>query len=719
MKHTIYSLLVIMIISLSSFAQVQDPSTEPNYRKRIIMADEFLQKGDFINAAVFYSSVFNEKPKRLDIAEKAGDAFYVVQDYANAAKMYKALKYDRGGYPKAPYLYALSLKQLADYQNAMVEFKDFIKKYKEADAKDMQRKATLELQGCELAVAFANSDRSVDVLIENLGNVINSEADDFAPIPIIENLMYFSSLRNGKAQIYRSEKGITDWENPQSPPFFKGMERPHFGEGTFTPDRKTFYFTQCGSDASELIDCELYMMQRINNKWTEPIRLPDYINESGATSRMPFVTQIEDKDVLYFVSDRTGGVGGLDIWYVVVEGSQTNINFSAPINAGIEINTPDDEVSPFYDSDEGVMYFSSNGYPGFGRLDVFRSVGGFNNWQKPENIGPPINSGADDNYYILDKNKRYGYFVSNRLVGTGKEHTSDDDIFYFQIMTEAIAGAIRGNIEEFGNNFNLLDQVEVRLLTVDANGFESLVETKIFDNGVYYFRISPKQKYKIEASKKGYEMTFFEFETGSFAGDFEYTQDISLKRKDGVVSNNSTQIVETEPTAVPPIKPNMSDIPPTKPENSVNNNDEGEKIIRFDELTEVEKKEKLFFIGRTPFVKRNGELYAVEGMNENTATPDSNTATSDKYYRIQLVAVSTFKPYKFESAKEIDKVEVEKSDNSNIKRVMLGTFQVLDDARVALEEVIAKTPYKNAFIVEYVDGERLEDSKIRLDYFED
>ena len=103
MKHIIYSLLVILI-SLTSFAQVQDPSTEPNYRKRIISADEFLQKGDYVNAAIFYSSVSKEKPKRLDIAEKAGDAFFAIQDYANAALMYKAIKHDRGSYPKAQFL---------------------------------------------------------------------------------------------------------------------------------------------------------------------------------------------------------------------------------------------------------------------------------------------------------------------------------------------------------------------------------------------------------------------------------------------------------------------------------------------------------------------------------------------------------------------------------------------------------------------------------------
>ena len=716
MKHIIYSLLVILI-SLTSFAQVQDPSTEPNYRKRIISADEFLQKGDYVNAAIFYSSVFKEKPKRLDIAEKAGDAFFAIQDYANAALMYKALKDDKGSYPKAQFLYALSLKQLGEYQKAILEFKDFSEKYKEADAKAIQRKVDIEMKGCELAIDITDTNLPSNIIVDNLGNMLNSEKDDFAPIPIIENLVYFSSMRTGNGQIYRSEKDRNNWGEPQILPFFQGMERPHFIDGSFTADRKTLYFTQCGSDASGLMDCELYMMQRINNEWSAPIRLPDYINESGATSCMPFVTQIDDREVLYFVSDRVGGAGGLDIWYVVVEGSPTNFNFSAPINAGIEINTPDDEVSPFYDVDEGMMYFSSNGYPGFGGLDVFRAIGGFNNWQKPENLGTPINSGADDKYYVLEKNKKYGYFVSNRTEGTTKQYTTDDDIFYFQITKEEVAGAIRGNIEEFGNSFNVLEGVEVKLLAIGESGLESIIKSKVFDNGVYYFRIYPQKKYKIEASKEGYEPIFFEFETGTFSGDFEFTQDITLKRTDGVVVNNPVNTNKVE-TATPPMKPNLTNIPPTKTEGS-NNGEEEKKIIHFDALTETEKEEKIFFIGRTPHLRRDGELFVVEGMKDKTETPPTESGKADTYYRIQLIAVSTFKPYKFESVKKIGKVEVESSDDSKVKRVMLGTYQSLEEAKEKLEEVIDKSLYQNAYIVKYVDDERVEDSKIRLDSFED
>ena len=716
MKHIIYSLLVILI-SLTSFAQVQDPSTEPNYRKRIISADEFLQKGDYVNAAIFYSSVFKEKPKRLDIAEKAGDAFFAIQDYANAALMYKAIKYDRGSYPKAQFLYALSLKQLGEYQKAILEFKDFSEKYKEADAKEIQRKVDIEVKGCELAIDITDTNHPSNIVVESLGNTLNSEKDDFAPIPIIDNLVYFSSMRTGNGQIYRSEKDRNNWGEPQILPFFQGVERPHFIDGSFTADRKTLYFSQCGSNASGRMDCELYMMQRINNEWSAPIRLPDYINESGATSCMPFITQIDDREVLYFVSDKVGGAGGLDIWYVVVEGSRTNFNFSAPINAGVEINTPDDEVSPFYDVDEGMMYFSSNGYPGFGGLDVFRAIGGFNNWQKPENLGTPINSGADDKYYVLEKNKKYGYFVSNRIEGTTKQYTTDDDIFYFQITKEEVAGAIRGNIEEFGNSFNVLEGVEVKLLVIGENELESTVKSKVFDNGVYYFRIYPKKKYKIEASKEGYETVFFEFETGTFSGDFEFTQDITLKRTDGVVVNNPVNTNKVQ-TATPPMKPNLTNIPPTKTEGA-NNGEEEKKIIHFDALTEAEQEEKIFFIGRTPHIRRDGELFVVEGMKENTETPPTESSKADTYYRIQLIAVSTFKPYKFESVKKIGKVEVESSDNSKVKRVMLGTYQSLEEAKEKLEEVIDKTLYQNAYIVKYVDNERVEDSKIRLDSFED
>lgn len=764
-----------------------------SYRKKITMADEFMQKGDFGSAAAFYLSAYEEKPKKIEIAEKAGKAFVKIRDYKNAAAMYKVLKDDTKAYPKAQYYYALSVKQSGDYKNAITEFESFINNYRAEDFNEMNDKVANEVNGCELAIQMMNSDRKPDVEIEYLSRMVNSDEQEFAPIPFVENLLYFSSMRDGTAQIFRSERGGKGWDRPEKPQIFGSMERPHFGHGAFTPDRRAFYFTQCDMNLAGEFSCDIYIMQRMNNKWAKPVRLPDYINEENTTSTMPFVTVVDDKEILYFVSDREGGMGGTDIWYVTKEGSSTDFNFSLPVNAGMGINTTGNEVSPFYDKTAGIMYFSSDGHPGFGGLDVFRSNGSLTTWDKPQNLGKPTNSSADDKYYVknyvLGSNKEYGYFISNRLEGTEKEYTDNDDIFYFEVNEVEVI--IRGSITEFGNESKLLDNVTVDLIIIEETGDENRLATKVFNDGEYYFKLSPNREYKIEATKDGYETTSFELETNAFTGDSEFTQDLALEKVELVavlqpevqpevqpeikpvdtppggnreepVTEPVTEPVRNEPPVKPPLPPVVNTDPVEQPEeqpeqpeitvvdNDARYNEEGVKLISFSNLTKEEKRDRVFFVDDVPYIRRNGELFAIEGlMEENVAQntpqtppgrkptkvitepepiggngeflpPETVEVETGEYYKIQLVAVTTYKPYKFESLKSLGAIQLESTTNSygdEIQRVMLTPFQTLDEAKATLGRIVENPRFERAYIVKYVDGQRVKHSKIRLASF--
>ncbi|MFK7951000.1 MAG: hypothetical protein AB8G11_25700 [Saprospiraceae bacterium] len=791
MKHILFSLLLVMV-SLTTFAQVQKPSSDMSYRKKITMADEFMQKGDYGSAAAFYLSAFEEKPKKIEIAEKAGNAFVKIRDYKNAASMFKVLKEDSKTYPKAPYHYSLAIKQSGDYKNAMIELEAFINNYRAEDFNEMNDNVANAIKGCELAIQTMSSNKKPDIEIEYLSRMVNSDANEFAPIPFVENLLYFSSMRDGTAQIFRSERGGSGWDKPEKPQIFGSMERPHFGHGAFTPDRRAFYFTQCDMNMAGEFSCDIYIMQRMNNKWAKPIRLPDYINEENTTSTMPFVTVIDDKEILYFVSDREGGMGGTDIWYVTKEGSSTDFNFSLPINAGMGINTTGNEISPFYDKRSETMYFSSDGHPGFGGLDVFRSNGGLNTWDKPTNLGKPTNSGADDKYYVLgsSKNKEYGYFISNRLEGTEKEYTDNDDIFYFEMKEVEVV--IRGSIAELGNENKLLDNVTVDLIIIEETGDENRLATKVFNDGEYYFKLSPNREYKIEATKDGYETTFFELETNAFTGNSEFVQDLTLEKVEvvAVIETPPTKPKEIPATDEPPTKPNLSEIagstdfventeekpqkpeiipatpeqPEMKPEvvtevmpevaepqidSDIRYNADGEKLISFEELTKEEKRDRVFFVDDMPYIRRNGELFAVEGLVEDNVATTNNPQTppgrpttvitepkpikddgllpegtleieTGEYYKIQLVAVTTYKPYKYESLNNLGAIQLESTVNSSgseIQRVMLTPFQTLDEAKTTLSRIVENPRFQRAFIVKYVDGQRVKHSKIRLSSF--
>lgn len=777
MKHHILFSFLLMMISLSAFAQVQKPSSDMSYRKKVTMADEFMEKGDFGSAAVFYLSAFEEKPKKIDIAAKAGDAFTKIRDYANAAAMYKLLKNDTKDYPKAQYHYALALKQSGNYKEALSELETFINTYRAKDFNDMNDKVANEISGCKLAISMNNQS---DINVEYLSRMINSDDQEFAPIPFVKNLLYFSSMRDGTAKIFRAERSGSGWDRPEKPEIFGSMERPHFGHGTFTPDRRAFYFTQCDRNIEGEFTCDIFIMQRMNNnKWGKPIRLPDYINKENTTSTMPFVTFVGNKEVLYFVSDREGGSGGMDIWYVTKEGTGYDFNFSLPINAGEGINTAGDEITPFYDVSDGVMYFSSNGHPGFGGFDIFQSKGILQVWEKPVNLGKPANSGADDKYYVLGGTKEYGYFISNRLEGTSKEYTDNDDIFYFEV--KEIEVVIKGSITEAGNDSKLLDNVTVDLIVIEETGETNRLTTQVFNDGEYYFKLSPNREYKVEASKDGYETTFFEFETDAFSDNSEFTQDLALEKIELIVEAQP----EIQPEVLPPginhekpddnssvlgsetagineeisgseILPNEENgtvlpqgIEEQESQSFVENNKEENKFIHFEELT-VEEKRDIFYVNDLPYINRNGERLEVDGLIEEVIPnpilpeiepvkeiePDREPPVkfekeesevafipeelTGEYYKIQLVAVSTYKPYKYESLNSLGAIQLEETMNSNgeeIQRVMLSSFQTLDEAKIALERIVENPRFKRAYIVKYVDGQRVKYSKIRLASF--
>jgi tetratricopeptide (TPR) repeat protein len=837
--------MLLLLFSFSAFSQIQKPSSDMNYRKKISMADEFFQKGDFGSAAAFYQSAFEEKTSKTEIAYKAGEAFAKIRDYKNAASMYQAIKEETKDYPKGKFQYALALKQSGDYKTAMTEFDAFINAYKGEDFNAINDRVSNEINGCQLAIRSANEGKEPDIEIEHLSRMVNSDKNEFAPIPFVENLLYFSSMRDGMSQIFRSERGGGGWDRPEKPQIFGSMEKPHFGHGAFTPDRKAFYFTQCEMNLQGEFRCDLYVMQRKNNKWLKPVRLPDYINEANTTSTQPFVTVIDNKEILYYVSDKDGGIGGLDIWYVMKDSDTEDFNFSLPANAGVGINTTGDDVTPFYDKTAEVLYFSSTGHPGFGGLDVFRSNGHLDKWDKPVNLGRPTNSGSDDHYYVLDSKKEYGYFISNRLEGTSKEYSDNDDIFFFE--KKEVEVVIKGAIAENGNPSKLLDNVTVELIEINGTGSENSLVTKIFNDGEYYFKLSPNRKYKIEATKDGYETTFFELETNNFNNNSEFTQDLELEKVKIVANvqpptkpkvetvgteNISTNrppptkpkvdetyteeqpiastkpqnqpptkpkvdetyteeqpIASTKPQNQPPIKPKVDETyteeqpiastkpqnqlpikpkvdetyteeqstastkpqnqPPTKPErtetkppvaeNPVTNSDEeGLKVLSFDDLSYTEKQiGGVFWVDGKSYIRRNGELYAVVGIAESTATAnkfttkpvdntevDFGTTASEpetgEFYKIQLVAVSEYKPYKYNEVKYLGAIQLETTvdDNGNeVNRVMLTPFQSLDEAKSALQRIVNNSSFERAYIVKYVDGTRVQNSKIRLSSF--
>ncbi|MBQ0016352.1 MAG: PD40 domain-containing protein [Bacteroidales bacterium] len=198
-------------------------------------------------------------------------------------------------------------------------------------------------------------------------------------------------------------------------PVRRGLNKQskHVGNTAYDPRSHTLYYTECEPIAEGSPLCALYKAQYNDDRWLHAQRLPKNVNMEGYTATHPAVSYLDDGTLLlYFVSNRPGGEGGLDLWYTIIDAKG---NPSNPVNLGRNINSPYDEVTPFYDSHRQLLYFSSNRPGGMGGFDVYVSFGNRNRYSKPNPMVEPLNSPYNDIYYMAtDSTFQRGYISSNR-----------------------------------------------------------------------------------------------------------------------------------------------------------------------------------------------------------------------------------------------------------------------------------------------------------------
>lgn len=535
MKRAILRTIFFILCLSGSIAQLSGQAIEPNqndsWKKRLKAGDKLRSEGDFSSAALHYLSVLVEKPKKKAVAFKAGETAFKARRYQDVVMALENIKDETKKYPKARFYYAMGLKGIGNYQDAATEFDAFSDAYRGEDYQEMSDWATREMQGCTLA---QETEPSENIKISYLTKMVNSPRKEFAPIPFGTDILYYSSDNKIATKIYRTERLDRTWKEPLEPAIFGAMEKEHFCGGSFTPNKMRFYFSQC-----DIIDgeyrCEIYVMQRGPGSWSKPQKLPDYINSEGYTAMDPYVTVENGKEIIYFTSDREGSYGGKDIWYATKNYNTDDLNFDIPVNLGESINTPQDEISPFFVGSTRTLYFSSNGHPNLGGFDVFKAKGALNNWAQPEHLEAPINSSSDDAYLVLREDLNSGFVSSNRTFGGEKTNTDDDDLFLFSIEEEEVV--LEGKIHEDGNSAKLIQNVMVSIFEV-ISGKEYALNSNITPDGYYQFVIQPGKEYQIKTEKRGYETGSFDINTTDYEGQNSINIDLAMESQN-IASNNS------------------------------------------------------------------------------------------------------------------------------------------------------------------------------------
>ncbi|MBO4655897.1 MAG: PD40 domain-containing protein [Bacteroidales bacterium] len=278
--------------------------------------------------------------------------------------------------------------------------------------------------------------------IVRLPERINSPFSEYNPLLLSDSLFFFSSMRSEvdddnelffdthwSSKIYQADYKDDSYQNIHALSSVINKGKYYHPNFCFNKAQDYMVFSRCYRTVNEELVCDLYESHKQKGKWEKAKMLGSEINGKNFSSTQPFLAELEDYAVLYFVSNRPNGQGDMDIWFSIYK----NGKYEVPINAGNSINTAGNEVTPFYEVSSNTLYFSSDEWPGIGGYDIFSSQGGLCSWTMPKNMGVPLNSEENDIYFSVNQDGKSGYFSSNRPYdGALLEDTCCNDIYRWE-----------------------------------------------------------------------------------------------------------------------------------------------------------------------------------------------------------------------------------------------------------------------------------------------
>ncbi len=497
--------IITVLFALPAFSQ--------DVTQIVQTGNAYFESQQYIKAIKYYKEALEQEEGSHTFAMfQLGECYRNILDYSSAEYYYEEVKKQGDSrYPLAGFYLAYTQKLTGKYENALAEFEEFIDYIKPLTTENQKYKtfyeqAKNEREGCILALAQMTTPKP-DFNTKPLPAPVNTPNNDYAPYFFDDdNSIVVSSADKASSEIdntfgeafadmYRYRKSSGGWDEAKLKDKLEKVVNTKNGDGTgvFNRSRDKFYYTYCNDEG----ECAIFLTRKKQNEWEAPIKLKSTINQKGTNSKHPMLSPAGD--TIYFVSDRKGGIGGLDIWFSI---SSNGENWSQPQNLGDQINTPFDEISPFYSENEKALFFASNGHRGFGGYDIYMAKG--DNFNKAEifNIGIPFNSNKDDAFFILGT--KSGYLSSNREGGAGKfdiyafDITSEKDIIAEIGVETSIAGRqsmFSDDLEFETEDIKKVNEILSRLLASKLEGVELVFSNTQLD---FYNSLSTEDREKIE-----------------------------------------------------------------------------------------------------------------------------------------------------------------------------------------------------------------------------
>ncbi len=489
-----------------------------SYQIKIKTGDQAYQSKQFAVAQSLYRSEFEQTE---DAKEKAYIAFRIGQCYKNVSNFEQSLKWFKKAYDlnyglKALEEYAFALKNNGEYETAISAFQELTEELK--NSTEFRKEITI----CKLNIQWRDQKSEYFYILKKMSSA-NEKGSDYSAVISPSGSIYFVSDRLQEGRSTSTKFGWTgrfysdifEYESNQVHSFSTVINsQDNEGPFCFDSKMKTIYFTRCTNSGEAEDYCNIYFSELDHDVWTEP----EMIDFGLGVSNQMHPALYKSDSIMVFCSDAQKGIGQYDLYvsYYIDE------SWSVAENLGEIVNSPLDEKFPVWYND--TLFYSSNGLPGMGGLDVFRtykSSGG--KWTPPANLKPNINSEADDFGFFVDTafDKNDSIYLK-AVLSSNRDQSDNDEIYSVELKKRADATLIKKtkkfkweiviNIqfvshETYKSNVKqILDSVDLAE-KISKNTLSTKSMTKVS------LKLLPSDQYTFLASKKNFLNKEFSFDT--------------------------------------------------------------------------------------------------------------------------------------------------------------------------------------------------------------
>ncbi|MBL7968293.1 MAG: PD40 domain-containing protein [Prolixibacteraceae bacterium] len=463
----------------------------------------------------FDSNAFGKSLAFLNEAISLDPAFYeaylmksdIYQEMDSVAPLIKVLEkaidLNSEKFPKSHFILGNAYFRSGFYNKASDAFREYLKRVDEKAP--LVAKARKNIEKCSGAVNLLKHPVPFESV--NLGENINSVDDEYWPsITVDGKTIIFTRLVGSNTPVEQRKTMVQEdfytsyLENKKWLPCEPLSDiNTVYNEGaqTISADGKLLFFTAC-TRIDGRGSCDIYFSRSKSGDWSAPQNAGDPVNSPSWESQ-PSISA--NGEALYFVSNRKGGKGGMDIWKCALKGFSEGGRpvWGIPENLGDSVNTPGNEMSPFIHSDGKTLYFASDYWPGMGGYDIFYSrLKNDSVWSKPQNLGYPINSHKDEQGLVVDASGLNAYYSSDRPGSRGM------DIYSFELHREARptpVSYIKGKVidEETGS------PVCARVELIDLDNTSSVIKGEsCWEKGEFLMCLPLGKEYAFNISTQGY-----------------------------------------------------------------------------------------------------------------------------------------------------------------------------------------------------------------------